>query len=125
MKRAKSFLFLTTLVLVVLLDVAPGEETRGRIHGRIVDPANMPERDVHVRLQQSGKSDRQVLSGKDGDFEFRSVRTGSYIMRVEARGFPPISIDFDQHSDDGAVELGVIQLKISCAVPGVICDEIH
>ena len=64
------------------------ECTCGSYQGMVKNSQNSaPVNEAKVEIFQNGNSKGAVYTGEDGTFEGRSLRAGSYLLRVQASGF--------------------------------------
>jgi len=76
------------LLLIASATVVYGQTSTGEINGTVSDPtgASVPVATVKV-INQATKVETQVSPNQDGYFTFVNVKPGTYILRVEAKGF--------------------------------------
>jgi len=84
MRRRHTFLVLFALVLWAATGLAQ-DKTTGGVKGRVRVESGSPA-GVLVTLQDAGRSVGQVETGRNGAFEFRSVKPGSYTLSFKKPG---------------------------------------
>src|SRR5579862_3991845 len=63
------------------------------INGSVVDPSLNPIAGAAITLERDGKTVATTTTGADGKFRFDSVASGTYHVRVEAKGWPAFARD--------------------------------
>ena len=83
-----TFLFALSLAMPVAAQSATGE-----IRGVVTDPSGAVIASANVVLASSDGATTTATSGRDGTFQFPSVRPGTYTLVVEAKGFATTTLD--------------------------------
>ncbi len=85
-----AFLIVTLLAIAAVLY---GAETAGTVRGVVHDPQHRPIAGAMVTLSaQSGVWAKTQKSNASGEFQFRDVPPGAYIISAAAPGFAPIKV---------------------------------
>jgi hypothetical protein len=79
-----------TLFLTLLSTSLLGQVVVQTITGIVKDPSQAPVPAVTVTLQQ-GRTTRQAQSDAEGGFRFARVAPGRYELKVQVRGFKPVT----------------------------------
>jgi hypothetical protein len=107
-------LFLTSCVL-------SAQETS--VKGRVVDPQGNALAGASVQLVQRDHTLAQAVSEPDGQFEFRKVSAGQFIIKVEAAGFRNVSRPvLVRASGNNVVEIRINELSIRSESVTVTAD---
>src|SRR3954464_11907146 len=116
LKKALSVLafscFITTFVFGQTTP-APQRRSDGYIRGKVIIPENHDaDQRIEVRLE---KSSVQVLmttyTDAAGNFEFRSLTSGSYTVSVDLEGYEPVRQNVDVFNNLGSNSLTIFLSK--------------
>src|SRR5258708_27000767 len=79
----------TLLILQIFVPAAFGQETSGKISGRVEDASGKPMDAVSVSLLKKADSatTKLAITDKSGQFKFENIATGKYILSVTHIGY--------------------------------------
>jgi len=98
----------------------PGQETgrkRGTVKGTVSLVNTSQERSTSEGLQlelkplAEGETSLSVVTGEAGNYEFKDVADGDYLLRLQAEGFEPFTATL--HMRDGASVIQNISVKLA------------
>jgi len=111
-----------------------GSEPAVAIRGKSVDPRGVPLEGVHVSLRRGPEGDAEmctdgVVTGSDGGFSFRAVRSADLAILVEAYATvhpKEFSIPHDSNPDALTLVVGrLARLQVAIATPGLKADVLQ
>ncbi len=85
--------FITSAALAFLLSPPAQGQEAGTLTGVVEDPSGAPIPGAHVKL--TGKATAEVFkttSDETGQFEFRNLPEGKYVLSAQAQGVEPIEM---------------------------------
>jgi len=89
-------LLVSSLVLLLVLIPVCAAAQSASLSGKVLDLQGLPVASAQLRLTASGGiAIQDTLTNDTGMFSFPSLRTGSYLLTVSARGFNPLSKSVD------------------------------
>ena len=91
------------LLLLFLMSVLPSAAQQESISGRLIDVDNNEALvKATIQLYKIGKKDTTFVSGAfsdaNGHFSFKSVNTGSYLLKVTYLGYKTLSRNLTKNS---------------------------
>ena len=116
------------IAVAALLTLLPSSTCEGRskmIRGIVTDESATPIPNAFIELScpQKGKG-VSTKSGIDGHFQFEAILYGACKTKIAAPGFSIRVIPISSSDKRAVMDLGKIQLRVSCSGPDVICDEV-
>lgn len=92
MRRGWSNPILTLLVTVGCMFARA--QTESSVHGKVIDPSGAAVSAAPIQLQSNtGSPIAETASSETGTFEFKGLKTGSYVLRIAAfNGFAQLSV---------------------------------
>ena len=117
-----------SLIYLVLVNFALVAQPRVSFVGIVTDETKHAIPGVHIQvLDGSETRTRKVLmtvdSGMNGSFEIDGVLCTDCYFRLTASGFAARTVKISRHRRQATIDLGKIELKLSCTGPGVYCDD--
>lgn len=84
--RRKIYLIIQAFLLLAAMPALA--QQKGKLSGKITDPANVPLTAVTVSLLKSKDSSlvKATVTGKEGYYEFESISPGSYLLLLSSAG---------------------------------------
>src|SRR5437764_1263782 len=79
-------IFLSATIVLIALTPAIAQNTAS-IHGRVTDERNANISGVEVRLRSRAGAYLLAATNDNGEYSFKSVPPGDYILEVAAKGF--------------------------------------
>jgi tetratricopeptide (TPR) repeat protein len=78
----------------------PQEEEQARLEGKILDTENKPLAEVDIQLKNLGTNKLfAVKSNKKGEFAFRMLFPGKYVLTAIKKGYKTHSLELELNSD--------------------------
>lgn len=113
-----SFLF----VVVILTILTTRAAAQGLIvKGKVTDTNDSPVQFATALLLQAGDTSqvKAMITNEAGEFEFKGVETGSYILKTSFLGFKPYRKTFSLKTTDTALAVSVIMAADDIAIKEV------
>jgi len=127
-QNLRGILTLAAIILIAGFATSPSAAKSRLVRGVVTDEANLPVPNAPIQLScaRTGHVTKVVstLSRADGGFQFQITLRGVCKVSIDAPGFAPILISISGSDKRKTVDLGPIRLRISCAGPGVTCDQV-
>jgi hypothetical protein len=84
---------LTALLAVLLFSVsfAGAQSGAGRISGYVLDPSGSSVAGAHIEIDSAGRVRVAATTGSDGTFSVNLPAAAKYTVRVDAKGFVPVT----------------------------------
>jgi Flp pilus assembly protein TadD len=94
--------FLCAFILSGLIFSQPMEEEHARLDGKILDMKKMPLAQAEIQLNhQATNRIFHSKSNKKGEFAFRMLLAGKYVLTVTKEGYKSYSMDVELQPDSG------------------------
>lgn len=87
-KSMYSLPLISFIICMLCVTVAPAQERKGTISGRVTDPDHRALQGARVELQPRGQA---AVSDEQGEFTIADVAPGDYTLTVSYVGFSPFS----------------------------------
>src|SRR6202049_4852147 len=94
-KKMKTLRFLSALLALISLGFSANAQTyRGAINGTVTDPSGAVVPDAQVKARNKATDvTTSTTSTSDGQFAFQDLPVGTYVVSVDASGFPEMTVD--------------------------------
>lgn len=102
--------FYLLLMLAALTPVATAQSQAGRLHGRVTDELGAAIPGASVTLISADKSEKMTVTGDTGEYEFKGVAAGVYIIKLSAKGF--ITNEFEVHVTADLTSVADARLRV-------------
>ena len=117
-----------SLINLVLVKFALAAQARVSFVGIVSDETRRAIPRVHIQVLDGSETRTQELlatvdASMDGSFTIDGVRCTDCYLRITAAGFAARTVKMSRHSRQATIDLGNIELKLSCTGPGVYCDD--
>src|SRR5262249_3576786 len=80
-----------SLTIILMCSILTAAQSAASIHGHVTDERNANIRGAEVRLRSRAGAELVTFSDGNGNYSFKSVGPGDYVIEIAAQGFATFS----------------------------------